>query len=130
MVGSILMASVCPDAAEGQRCPVFDRWPVGDVSSRASRIYGGNVFRLDEHLERLELSAKAIVLNVPLDQPAMAEAVCENPPAKQSPGWLHPPRITRGVGDPRPGTLAVRTAVALHHREQISCIRRNTMTTA
>ena len=54
---------------------VFDHGLLyGDGIFEGIRIYGGNIFRLDDHLERLEMSAKAIMLAMPLDRAAMAEA--------------------------------------------------------
>ncbi|NBX60587.1 MAG: branched-chain amino acid aminotransferase, partial [Opitutaceae bacterium] len=41
---------------------VFDHGLLyGDGIFEGIRIYGGNIYRLDEHLERLEYSAKALV---------------------------------------------------------------------
>ena len=46
---------------------VFDHGLLyGDGIFEGIRLYGGNVFRLDEHLERFEYSAKAILLDLPL----------------------------------------------------------------
>lgn len=49
----------------------------GDGIFEGIRLYSKNIFRLDEHLERLEYSAKAIFLNIPLDRQTLAEAVAE-----------------------------------------------------
>ncbi len=47
---------------------VFDHGLLyGDGVFEGIRLYDGNVFRLDEHLERLEYSAKAILLQTPAD---------------------------------------------------------------
>ena len=40
-------------------------------------MYDGCVYKLDEHLERLEQSAKAILLEMPMSRTEFAEAVCE-----------------------------------------------------
>ena len=52
---------------------VFDHGLLyGDGIFEGIRLYGGNVFRLDEHLERFEYSAKAIMLDLPLTRPSGA----------------------------------------------------------
>ncbi|HVU24427.1 MAG TPA: branched-chain-amino-acid transaminase [Opitutus sp.] len=57
---------------------VFDHGLLyGDGIFEGIRLYNGNVFRLDEHLERFEMSAKAIMLGLPLSRAELAEAVCE-----------------------------------------------------
>ncbi len=79
---------------------VFDHGLLyGDGIFEGIRIYGGNIFRLDEHLERLEQSAKAIMLAMPLSRPDMAEAVCETCRRnKLTDGYIRLV-ITRGAGD-------------------------------
>jgi branched-chain amino acid aminotransferase len=57
---------------------VFDHgFLYGDGVFEGIRLYNGCVFKLDEHLERLEYSAKAIMLTLPWTRDALAEAVCE-----------------------------------------------------
>ncbi|HVT74235.1 MAG TPA: branched-chain-amino-acid transaminase [Lacunisphaera sp.] len=87
------------DSAEA-KVSVFDHGVLyGDGVFEGIRIYGGNVFRLDEHLERLEMSAKAILLSVPLNRAEMAEAVCETCRRnKLTDGYIRLV-ITRGPGD-------------------------------
>ena len=79
---------------------VFDHGLLyGDGVFEGIRLYGGNVYRLDEHLERLENSAKAIMLSVPLARAAMSEAVCETcRQNKLTDGYVRLV-ITRGAGD-------------------------------
>ena len=51
---------------------VFDHGLLyGDGVFEGIRFYGGKVFRLEEHMERLYKSAAAIALTVPLDMPAL-----------------------------------------------------------
>ena len=79
---------------------VFDHGLLyGDGVFEGIRIYGGNVYRLDEHLERLEMSAKAIMLSVPLERVAMAEAVLETCRRNQLADGYIRLVITRGAGD-------------------------------
>jgi branched-chain amino acid aminotransferase len=47
----------------------------GDGVFEGMRIYGGKVFRIQDHLERLWYSAKAIWLEIPLSMQDLAEAV-------------------------------------------------------
>lgn len=49
----------------------------GDGVFEGLRAYGGKVFRLDEHLDRLWESAKAIWLEIPMTKAEMAAAVNE-----------------------------------------------------
>jgi len=58
---------------------VFDHGLLyGDGIFEGIRIYGGNIFRLDAHLERLEYSAKAIMLPLPWSRSEIAEATRES----------------------------------------------------
>jgi len=79
---------------------VFDHGLLyGDGVFEGIRIYGGNVYRLDEHLERLEYSAKALMLAMPLPRAEMAAAVCETcRQNKLTDGYIRLV-ITRGAGD-------------------------------
>jgi branched-chain amino acid aminotransferase len=57
---------------------VFDHGLLyGDGIFEGLRIYGGKVFRLEAHLERLYRSAKAILLEIPMSRTQMGEAVLE-----------------------------------------------------
>ena len=57
---------------------VFDHGLLyGDGVFEGIRLYGGNIFRLEEHLERLEYSAKAILLTLPLPREQLSWATCE-----------------------------------------------------
>jgi branched-chain amino acid aminotransferase len=57
---------------------VFDHGLLyGDGVFEGLRIYGGKVFRLEAHLERLYRSAKAILLEIPLSSAEMGEAVLD-----------------------------------------------------
>jgi branched-chain amino acid aminotransferase len=79
---------------------VFDHGLLyGDGVFEGIRLYSGNIFRLEEHLERLEHSAKAILLDLPLTRAQLSEATCET--CRQNglkDGYIRLV-VTRGVGD-------------------------------
>ena len=63
---------------EDAKISVFDHGLLyGDGVFEGIRIYNSCVFKLEEHLERLEFSAKAILLDLPLDRDQMRKAVCD-----------------------------------------------------
>jgi len=63
---------------EDAKISVFDHGLLyGDGVFEGIRLYDGCVYKLDEHLERLEHSAKAILLEMPMSRAKFAEAVCE-----------------------------------------------------
>lgn len=78
---------------------VFDHGLLyGDGVFEGIRAYHGKVFLLDEHIERLYDSAKAIALEIPMTQAEMAAAVVETCRANgMSSGYIRLV-VTRGVG--------------------------------
>ena len=77
----------------------------GDGIFEGIRVYGGKVFRLREHLERLYESARAIKLEIPMSKERMAEAVESTVAANaRQEGYIRL-IVTRGAGtlglDPR-----------------------------
>jgi branched-chain amino acid aminotransferase len=85
-----------PDA----KVSVFDHGLLyGDGVFEGIRFYNGRVFLLEEHLDRLEDSAKAILLTLPIDRDRMREAVLET--CRQNglrDGYIRLV-VTRGKGD-------------------------------
>ncbi len=79
---------------------VFDHGLLyGDGVFEGIRLYGGNVFRLDEHLERFENSAKAILLELPLQRAEWSRIVCEACRVNGLTDGYIRLVVTRGVGD-------------------------------
>ncbi|HEX2862735.1 MAG TPA: branched-chain-amino-acid transaminase, partial [Lacunisphaera sp.] len=89
------------------------------------RIYGGNVFRLDEHLERLEFSARALMLDLPLSRAELAVAVCETCRRNELQDGYIRLVVTRGVGDlglapwscSKPTTFVIASKISLYPPE-------------
>jgi branched-chain amino acid aminotransferase len=127
---------------------VFDHGLLyGDGVFEGIRAYGGRVFRLAEHIERLYASAQAIWLDVPIGKPAMTRIVEEGVAKSGLKEAYIRLVVTRGVGDlgldPRKcpkasvicitdtirlwstdryeqGLTAVTAATPINHRESLS----------
>src|SRR5216117_3379222 len=82
------------------RISVFDHGLLyGDGVFEGIRAYNGRVFKLDEHIDRLFDSAKAIMLKIPLSKKHLMKSVSRT-------CWLNRVRdgyirlvVTRGVGN-------------------------------
>ena len=105
---------------------VFDHGLLyGDGVFEGIRLYSGNVFRLDEHLERLEYSAKAILLKIPLTRAELAEATCETCRQNNLKDAYIRLVVTRGVGDlglapwlcPKPSLFIIASKISLYPQE-------------
>ena len=70
----------------------------GDGVFEGMRSYGGKVFRLREHLDRLWNSAKAIWLEIPMSPEAMAQAVDQTVAANEIEDGYIRLLVTRGAG--------------------------------
>ncbi len=127
---------------------VFDHGLLyGDGVFEGIRAYGGRVFRLERHIDRLYGSAKAIWLDVPIAQPEMGTLVEEALSRSSLKDAYIRLVVTRGVGDlgldprkcPKPsiicivdtirlypadryekGLTALTAATPIHHRESLS----------
>ncbi len=78
---------------------VFDHGLLyGDGVFEGIRAYNGRVFLLDEHLDRLWASAKAIALTIPMSRDAMTRAVIETCRANRLRDGYIRLVVTRGVG--------------------------------
>ena len=79
---------------------VFDHGLLyGDGVFEGIRTYNGRVFKLDEHLRRLEDSARALMLKIPLDRAQMQAAVLETLRANGLKDAYIRLVVTRGEGD-------------------------------
>lgn len=119
----------------------------GDGVFEGIRAYGGRVFRLAAHLDRLYASAKAIWLEIPMARDAMARMVEDGVKRSGHADSYIRLVVTRGVGDlgldPRKcakptvfcifdtiklwpqdryekGLVALTAATPIHHREALS----------
>ena len=97
----------------------------GDGVFEGIRVYGGKVFRLQEHIDRLYDSARAIYLEIPLTPKQMAEAVESTVRANNKQEGYIRLIITRGAGslglDPRktsdPQVIIIVDDIALYPPE-------------
>ncbi|WP_221028823.1 branched-chain-amino-acid transaminase [Actomonas aquatica] len=105
---------------------VFDHGLLyGDGIFEGIRIYDGNVFRLEEHLERFEYSAKAILLKMPWSRQEISDAVCDTCRANGLKDGYIRLVATRGVGDlglspwlcPKPSLFVIADKIKLYPQE-------------
>lgn len=85
--------------AEDATVSVFDHGLLyGDGVFEGIRVYGGNVFLLTEHVDRLFESAQAIRLEIPLSKEQVAKAVAETVLANSIDDGYVRLVVTRGAG--------------------------------
>ncbi|MFI5382236.1 MAG: branched-chain-amino-acid transaminase [Tepidisphaerales bacterium] len=113
------------DAADA-KVSVFDHGLLyGDGVFEGIRLYGGNVFRLEEHLERLEYSAKAIMLDLPLTRKELSDVTCETCRQNGLTDAYIRLVVTRGPGDlglapwtcPKPTVFVIASKISLYPQE-------------
>ena len=84
---------------EDAKISVYDHGLLyGDGVFEGLRSYNGKVFRMAEHLDRLWKSARAICLEIPLGQAALAQAVNETLAANNIKDGYVRLIVTRGAG--------------------------------
>ena len=97
----------------------------GDGVFEGIRVYGGKIFRLRAHVERLFESARAIKLEIPLSREQMADAISSTVKAAGKDDGYIRPIVTRGAGylglDPRktsdPQVIVIVDDIALYPPE-------------
>lgn len=113
------------DAADA-KISVFDHGLLyGDGVFEGIRLYGGNIFRLEEHLERLEYSARAIMLDLPHSRAELSEITCETCRQNGLTDAYIRLVVTRGVGDlglapwtcPKPSVFVIASKISLYPQE-------------
>jgi branched-chain amino acid aminotransferase len=111
---------------EDAKISVYDHGLLyGDGVFEGLRVYGGKVFRLPEHLERLWNSAKAIWLEIPVTPESLAQAVNETVAVNGIEDGYVRLVVTRGVGtlglDPNhcrlPQIIIIADTITLYPRE-------------
>ncbi len=125
---------------------VFDHGLLyGDGVFEGIRAYHGRVFRLDEHIKRLEYSAKAIMLDIGMTHQELCDATVETCRANDIHDGYVRLVVTRGVGDlgldprkcPKPTVFIIAASIALYPPEHyetglslITCSTRRNATDA
>lgn len=111
---------------ENAKISVYDHGLLyGDGVFEGLRSYHGKVFRLEQHLDRLWASAKAILLTIPMTKPDMAKAVIDTLAKNGIKDGYVRLVITRGAGtlglDPNrcsdPQIIIIADHIALYPKE-------------
>ncbi|AMX82706.1 branched-chain amino acid aminotransferase [Geobacillus subterraneus] len=85
---------------ENAKISVYDHgFLYGDGVFEGIRVYSGNVFRLEEHIDRLYNSAKSILLNIPYTKDEMIDRVLETIRRNGYQDAYIRLVVSRGVGD-------------------------------
>ena len=116
---------------EDAKISVYDHGLLyGDGVFEGIRSYGGKVFRLAEHLDRLWESAKAIWLEIPMTQAEMAKAIDDTVAVNGIKDGYIRVVVTRGEGTLGTRSEPLQRSAGHHHRRSASrSIRRNTTRT-
>ena len=108
---------------EDAKISVFDHGLLyGDGVFEGIRLYSGNIFKLEEHLIRLEHSAHAIALELPASRGELRELVCEACRVNGLTDGYIRLVVTRGVGSlglapwecGEPGLIVIADSIALY----------------
>lgn len=106
---------------------VFDHGLLyGDGVFEGTRAYNGKVFKLEEHIDRLYDSAKAIWLTIPMSKAEMAAATVEAVKRSGLKDAYLRHLVTRGFGDlgldprkcPRPSVIIIVDTITIWPRER------------
>lgn len=120
-------------AAEQAKISVYDRgFLYGDSVFETVRTYGGELFALDEHLERLVSSAEKMAIDLPVTAAQLADEACAAVRDAGNPESFARIVITRGTGPIGLDTVGVegparvilveplRMPPAVHYQEGLS----------
>lgn len=111
---------------EEARVSVYDHGLLyGDGIFEGIRAYNGRVFRLEEHLERLYMSARSILIDIPMSIDDMREAVLETLRRNELKDAYIRLVVTRGAGDlgldprkcPKPAIIIIADTIKLYPKE-------------
>ena len=114
---------------EDAKVSVFDHgFLYGDGIFEGIRVYNGNVFRLEEHVERLYESAKTIALEIPLTSEELTQATLDTVAANRMRDAYIRLVISRGPGDlgidpyncPKPSVVIIVGSITLYPKELYS----------
>jgi len=94
----------------------------GDGVFEGIRVYDGKVFRLEEHLERLDQSARSIMMYLTWSQEELTQAVVETVRANELRDAYVRLIVTRGIGDlgldpqkcENPSLIVIATGIQLY----------------
>jgi len=97
----------------------------GDGVFEGIRAYGGRVFRLDQHLDRLWAGARTLMLEIPLGRDELRQAVLATLRANGLRDAYIRLVVSRGVGDlgldprkcPRPSVIIITDTISLYPGE-------------
>jgi branched-chain amino acid aminotransferase len=111
---------------EEAKVSVFDHgFLYGDGVFEGIRVYGGRIFRLEEHVARLYESARTLELHVPMERPEMIEAIERTVAANDKDDAYVRVVVSRGPGDlgidparcPRATVVIVVDTIAMYPQE-------------
>jgi branched-chain amino acid aminotransferase len=111
---------------EEAKVSVFDHgYLYGDGIFEGIRFYNGRVFKLDEHIERLYMSAKAIFMEIPMTKQEMIDALLETIRRNNLRDGYIRLVVSRGKGDlglsptkcPKPFVLIIADSITLYPNE-------------
>ncbi len=85
---------------EDAKISVYDHgFLYGDGVFEGIRVYDGNIFRMEEHIDRLYNSAKSILLTIPYSKEELTSIICEAVAKNNHRDAYIRAVVSRGVGD-------------------------------
>lgn len=111
---------------ENAKVSVFDHgFLYGDGVFEGIRFYNGRVFKLKEHIDRLYMAAKAILMDIPLTKQEMIDALLETIRKNNLMNGYVRLVVSRGEGDlglnptkcPKPSVVIIADSITLYPAE-------------